>query len=170
MLIHLRKLRTNKTYKFKVVFWIKLFKNKSIYLILFVILTIVGISSAYHYQQKSSNLQESIDLEFVAQLSRLDRQLDKSNPDSISQNLYALQNYSSKANTLSKFTSYYATQTEINTFTNLLENFFANYLAENKNMNNDQFQQLTSGLDQLIKDPDNYDLIQKLNEIIIKVQ
>jgi len=43
-------------------------------------------------------------------------------------------------------------------------------LAENKNMNNDQFQQLTSGLDQLIKDPDNSDLIQKLNEIIIKVQ
>jgi len=43
-------------------------------------------------------------------------------------------------------------------------------LAENKKLDNDQWKQLSSGLDELIKDPDNADLIQKLNEMIIKVQ
>lgn len=37
-------------------------------------------------------------------------------------------------------------------------------------MDSNQFKQLSSGLAELIKDPNNSDLIQKLNEMIIKVQ
>ncbi|WP_017813024.1 hypothetical protein [Paenibacillus shenyangensis] len=132
-------------------------------------LTLVVSGIAYHYQQQSSDLQEKIDREFTSQIGYLQHQLERSHADSITENLYMLQNHASKANAFSRLTSYYINQPQINALTGLLESFFANYTAEKRSMTDTQMQQFIAGLDQVGREPDNFEAIEKVKLLLVNI-
>ncbi len=81
-------------------------------------------------------------------------------------NLYALQNHASKANVLTRLTSYYIVLPEIDSLTGLLESFFANYTAEGRRLNDPERQQFVSSLEQVIRNPADFDAIEKLKLLL----
>ncbi|MCQ4086571.1 hypothetical protein [Saccharibacillus sp. JS10] len=151
----------------------KNFQKPALYIVLFLIASIVLAYTTYHYakqnQEQMTRIQEKADTDFDTQLGLLidEFQAVKEPPASNSQ-VWLMQRDAAKLSALSRFTSYYAKEPYVESITNRLDHFFANYGygAITEEFDEKRIQEWTAALQALSEDPTDFERLDKISLLV----